>query len=83
MTIRERRLVCAFGFLAAAKQALYTASQVLGELHYGIDGDFADDILSAVQKVEDIRIALEDVMDMNTSWNLDLSLVMEAEGGAK
>lgn len=83
MKIRERQLTYAFALIENAKQTLYTAAQFLGNLPYGKDGDVHNDILMATRDIEDIRIKINDIMDMNTDWSRNQDLVREIPGEVK
>ena len=83
MKIRERQLTYAFALIENAKQTLYTAAQFLGNLPYGKDGDVRNDILTATRDIEDIRIKINDIMDMNTDWSRNQDLVREIPGEVK
>ena len=77
MKIRERQLTYAFALIENAKQTLLTAAQFLGNLPYGKDGDVRNDILTATRDIEDIRIKINDIMDMNTDWSRNQDLEWE------
>lgn len=83
MKIRERQLAYAFALVESAKNVLYTATQVMGNmLRYGKDGDVRDEIIGAAKMLEDASLKMGEVMDANTDWSDNRRIPMTAEGGA-
>jgi len=81
--IRERQLAYAFALVESAKNVLYTATQVMGNmLRYGKDGDVRDEIIGAAKMLEDASLKMGEVMDANTDWSDNRRIPMTAEGGA-
>lgn len=83
MKIRERQLAYAFALVESAKNVLYTATQVMGNmLRYGKDGDVRDEIIGAAKMLENACLKMGEVMDANTDWSDNRRIPMTAEGGA-
>ena len=81
MKIRERQLTYAFALVEDAKNALYTATRMLGNTLQWKGGDIRDEILSAAKTLEDARFKMQEVMDANTDWSDNKRVPLTAEGG--